>query len=69
MSPEAILENIEELWDEFTAEYQKTESGDLENMLNDITNQFIQIATQCEAVICCRVTPKQKRDVVYAVKK
>lgn len=31
--------------------------------------QFIEIVKYCEAVICCRVTPKQKADVVALVKK
>lgn len=30
---------------------------------------FIEIVKTCEAVICCRVTPKQKADVVALVKK
>ncbi|XP_029772229.1 phospholipid-transporting ATPase IK [Suricata suricatta] len=30
---------------------------------------FVQLASQCQAVICCRVTPKQKALVVALVKK
>ena len=30
---------------------------------------FVDMACECEAVICCRVTPKQKANVVSLVKK
>ena len=30
---------------------------------------FVDMACECEAVICCRVTPKQKANVVTLVKK
>lgn len=30
---------------------------------------FVDMACECEAVICCRVTPKQKGNVVSLVKK
>lgn len=30
---------------------------------------FVNMACECEAVICCRVTPKQKANVVSLVKK
>nr|DBA28502.1 TPA: hypothetical protein GDO54_008850 [Pyxicephalus adspersus] len=30
---------------------------------------FVDLASQCQAVICCRVTPKQKAMVVHLVKK
>uniref|UniRef100_A0A665W8D1 Phospholipid-transporting ATPase n=1 Tax=Echeneis naucrates TaxID=173247 RepID=A0A665W8D1_ECHNA len=32
-------------------------------------NDFVDMACECEAVICCRVTPKQKANVVSLVKK
>ena len=32
-------------------------------------NSFIKISKSCEAVICCRVSPKQKADVVRMIKK
>jgi len=34
-----------------------------------LTALFISITKSCEAVVCCRVTPKQKADVVRLVKK
>ena len=34
----------------------------------DLKEKFIHIAKNCEAVICCRVTPKQKADVVRLIK-
>ena len=30
---------------------------------------FIQVSKTCEAVVCCRVSPKQKADVVRMIKK
>jgi len=30
---------------------------------------FLQVATRCRAVVCCRVSPKQKADVVHIVRK
>ncbi|XP_059015277.1 phospholipid-transporting ATPase IK isoform X1 [Mustela lutreola] len=30
---------------------------------------FVELASQCQAVICCRVTPKQKASIVALVKK
>uniref|UniRef100_A0A3Q3LTP8 Phospholipid-transporting ATPase n=1 Tax=Labrus bergylta TaxID=56723 RepID=A0A3Q3LTP8_9LABR len=40
---------------------------DLEKELRQI--DFVDMACECEAVICCRVTPKQKANVVSLVKK
>jgi phospholipid-translocating ATPase len=31
-------------------------------------NQFLAISQQCEAVICCRVSPGQKAEVVRMIK-
>ncbi|KAF7217704.1 phospholipid-transporting ATPase IC [Nothobranchius furzeri] len=41
--------------------------NDLEKELRQI--DFVDMACECEAVICCRVTPKQKANVVSLVKK
>uniref|UniRef100_F6V838 Phospholipid-transporting ATPase n=1 Tax=Ornithorhynchus anatinus TaxID=9258 RepID=F6V838_ORNAN len=35
----------------------------------DAFEAFVDLATQCQAVICCRVTPKQKAMIVQLVKK
>lgn len=35
----------------------------------DLQMDFVDMACECEAVICCRVTPKQKANVVSLVKK
>lgn len=35
---------------------------------SDLKEKFIHISKNCEAVICCRVTPKQKADVVRLIK-
>ncbi|KAM3874536.1 phospholipid-transporting ATPase IC [Diretmus argenteus] len=40
---------------------------DLEKELRQV--DFVDMACECEAVICCRVTPKQKANVVSLVKK
>ena len=45
--------------------------GDALNIItmhHDLKEKFIHIAKNCEAVICCRVTPKQKADVVRLIK-
>ncbi|KAG2464662.1 AT8B3 ATPase, partial [Polypterus senegalus] len=34
-----------------------------------ILQQFVELASKCETVICCRVTPLQKANVVEAVKR
>uniref|UniRef100_A0AAQ5X3G5 Phospholipid-transporting ATPase n=1 Tax=Amphiprion ocellaris TaxID=80972 RepID=A0AAQ5X3G5_AMPOC len=41
--------------------------NDLEKEMRQI--DFVDMACECEAVICCRVTPKQKANVVSLVKK
>eukprot|EP00092_Neocalanus_flemingeri_P037876 GFUD01041229.1.p1 GENE.GFUD01041229.1~~GFUD01041229.1.p1 ORF type:complete len:1159 (-),score=232.94 GFUD01041229.1:205-3681(-) len=38
-------------------------------MEEDIRNDFIQLCTSCKAVICCRVSPLQKAEVVQLVSK
>jgi len=35
---------------------------------DDRKMQFLRIITECKSVVCCRVTPKQKADVVKLVK-
>eukprot|EP00668_Euglena_longa_P002162 GGOE01002504.1.p1 GENE.GGOE01002504.1~~GGOE01002504.1.p1 ORF type:complete len:1264 (-),score=465.29 GGOE01002504.1:496-4287(-) len=35
----------------------------------DQLGEFLQVATNCQAVVCCRVSPKQKADVVHLVRK
>lgn len=45
--------------------------GDALNIVTssaDLKEKFIHISKNCEAVICCRVTPKQKADVVRLIK-
>ncbi len=34
----------------------------------DLKIKFIQITKDCESVVCCRVTPKQKAQVVRTIK-
>ena len=34
----------------------------------DLTNFFIKISKTCEAVICCRVSPSQKAEVIKLIK-
>ena len=47
------------------------EGDDLALILKEepLQRLFIDIVKDCEAVICCRVTPKQKADVVWLVKR
>ena len=35
----------------------------------DFEMNFVRVSKTCEAVICCRVSPKQKADVVRMIKK
>lgn len=46
------------------------EAGALGIILSNIVykKNFIKIAKSCEAVICCRVSPRQKADVVRLIK-
>lgn len=37
--------------------------------LINLFNRFLDIASQCKAVICCRVTPLQKAMVVELIKR
>lgn len=34
----------------------------------DIRDMFLKIAKTCEAVVCCRVSPSEKADVVRLIK-
>jgi magnesium-transporting ATPase (P-type) len=46
------------------------EAGSLSLILSsaDFKKNFLKIAKSCEAVICCRVSPAQKADVVRLIK-
>jgi phospholipid-transporting ATPase len=33
-----------------------------------IQRQFVKMAKNCDSVVCCRVTPKQKAQVVKLIK-
>ncbi len=46
------------------------EAGALAIVLSDLEYRkyFLKIAKSCEAVICCRVSPSQKADVVRLIK-
>ncbi|CAG9321794.1 unnamed protein product [Blepharisma stoltei] len=39
-----------------------------EKKIKEITEHFLNIASRCKTVICCRVTPGQKREVVKLMK-
>ena len=38
-------------------------------MTPDLSKDFMEIALKCKSVICCRVSPAQKAEIVEAVKK
>ena len=40
-----------------------------ENLKKKLTEKFIQMASKCSAVLCCRVTPLQKSEVVVKISK
>ncbi|KII69687.1 Phospholipid-transporting ATPase IB [Thelohanellus kitauei] len=43
---------------------------DLKNILTDeVETKFLNVAINCKTVICCRISPSQKKDVVLLVKK
>jgi len=46
-------------------------SGDalIQAMKEPLSSQMMEIANVCDAVICCRVAPKQKAEVVQLVRK
>jgi magnesium-transporting ATPase (P-type) len=46
------------------------EAGALAIIISNVNykKNFIKIAKSCEAVICCRVSPSQKADVVRLIK-
>lgn len=48
---------------------QVTNSGTSESPEVWRERAFVELASQCQAVICCRVTPKQKALIVALVKK
>ena len=35
----------------------------------NLTDELIEIAAKCDAVVCCRVTPLQKSEVVTKISK
>ncbi|NXL89362.1 AT8B3 ATPase, partial [Alectura lathami] len=65
LQPGEVLQEKGQLWQRLaccrTAEPQ--EQGSL------VEKAFVDLATSCQAVICCRVTPKQKALIVQLVKK
>jgi len=44
------------------------EGGSLALILKEFGQRFLKIALVCDSVIICRVTPKQKADVVRLIK-
>lgn len=34
----------------------------------DLKEKFLDLASRCKSVICCRVSPKQKAQITYLVK-
>ena len=46
------------------------EAGALTIIMNNVNyrKHFLKISKSCEAVICCRVSPSQKADVVRLIK-
>jgi phospholipid-transporting ATPase len=46
-------------------------SGDalLHGLKSTVSRKIMEIGSQCRAVVCCRVSPKQKQEVVSLVRK
>ncbi|XP_054835635.1 phospholipid-transporting ATPase IK [Eublepharis macularius] len=53
------------IWEQFRCHRAKPE----EDYKDSMEVAFVELATACQAVICCRVTPKQKALVVQMVKR
>ncbi|XP_045399609.1 phospholipid-transporting ATPase IK [Lemur catta] len=64
--------SISRLWRSFSAQLTQTKSKALKTRESPEMQReraFMELASRCQAVICCRVTPKQKALVVALVKK
>lgn len=71
-------EALDHRWNEYTAldEFERTmvamiiDGKTLEFILSDdkLRFSFLELGKRCKAVVCCRVTPKQKADVTLLVK-
>lgn len=57
--------------DEYDGEHALIISGDalFHALKPGISGLVMKIAEECQAVLCCRVSPKQKQDVVQLVRK
>jgi len=44
------------------------EDKNVDDQLHDLLHDFLCLASNCKAVICCRVSPDQKRQIVAMVK-
>nr|XP_056723681.1 phospholipid-transporting ATPase IK [Euleptes europaea] len=53
------------VWDRFRCGWAKAK----EDPRNAVEEAFVELATACQAVICCRVTPKQKALIIQMVKR
>ncbi|KFO70890.1 putative phospholipid-transporting ATPase IK, partial [Cuculus canorus] len=62
---EVLKEKKGQLW-RWLAFYRATGSQEQGSL---VEKAFVDLATSCQAVICCRVTPKQKALIVQLVKK
>ncbi|XP_062452576.1 phospholipid-transporting ATPase IK [Rhea pennata] len=61
-----VLKNGTERLGQWRACFKATASQEQGNL---VEKAFVDLATNCQAVICCRVTPKQKSVIVQLVKK
>ncbi|CAD8163492.1 unnamed protein product [Paramecium pentaurelia] len=68
------LKDIQDTYDLCIKENRKKsiviEGQSLDFILNSdqMASSFVQMAKDCESIVCCRVTPKQKADVVRLIK-
>nr|XP_012610714.1 phospholipid-transporting ATPase IK-like [Microcebus murinus] len=63
---------MSKLWRNFSVQQTRTKSKDWKTRESPETQReraFVDLASRCQAVICCRVTPKQKALIVALVKK
>ncbi|XP_061451009.1 probable phospholipid-transporting ATPase IM isoform X2 [Rhineura floridana] len=68
---EKLQKSMQNLEETVTGDYALVINGhSLAHALEaDLENEFVEAACSCKAVICCRVTPLQKAQVVELVKK
>ena len=66
-----MVDNVEKLTEEGSSKALLVEGSDLSEILEEDDSQKLlaDLAKSCEAVVCCRLLPSQKAEVVKVVRK